>query len=68
MVGKPPRKQRSSRFVITEKVEIEKLPPFMGNFIFILSSNSSLCSRNRTRRAATALCQETASMRRAIRL
>ncbi|PCH38079.1 protein phosphatase 2A regulatory B subunit [Wolfiporia cocos MD-104 SS10] len=29
MVGKPPRKQRSSRFVITEKVEIEKLPPFM---------------------------------------
>jgi serine/threonine-protein phosphatase 2A regulatory subunit B' len=27
---KPPRKQRSSRFVITEKVEIEKLPPFMG--------------------------------------
>ena len=30
IVGKPPRKQRSSRFVITEKVEIEKLPPFMG--------------------------------------
>ncbi|TFL07623.1 phosphatase 2A regulatory B subunit-domain-containing protein [Pterulicium gracile] len=29
MVGKPPRKQRSSRFVVTEKVEIEKLPPFM---------------------------------------
>lgn len=29
---KPPRKQRSSRFVITEKVEIEKLPPFMGLF------------------------------------
>lgn len=28
---KPPRKQRSSRFVITEKVEIEKLPPFMGS-------------------------------------
>ena len=27
---KPPRKQRSSRFVITEKVEIEKLPPFLG--------------------------------------
>jgi len=27
---KPPRKQRSSRFVITEKVEIEKLAPFMG--------------------------------------
>ncbi|KAI0079943.1 B56-domain-containing protein [Panus rudis PR-1116 ss-1] len=28
IVGKPPRKQRSSRFVVTEKVEIEKLPPF----------------------------------------
>ncbi|KAF5315977.1 hypothetical protein D9611_004633 [Ephemerocybe angulata] len=28
MVGKPPRKQRSSRFVVTEKVEIERLPPF----------------------------------------
>jgi serine/threonine-protein phosphatase 2A regulatory subunit B' len=32
IVGKPPRKQRSSRFVITEKVEIERLPPFMGRF------------------------------------
>lgn len=30
IVGKPPRKQRSSRFVVTEKVEIERLPPFMG--------------------------------------
>lgn len=29
MVGKPPRKQRSSRFVVTEKVDIERLPPFM---------------------------------------
>ncbi|KAM6500582.1 protein phosphatase PP2A0 B subunit gamma isoform [Amanita muscaria] len=28
IVGKPPRKQRSSRFVVSEKVEIEKLPPF----------------------------------------
>ncbi|KAL0071524.1 serine/threonine-protein phosphatase 2A 56 kDa regulatory subunit delta isoform [Marasmius tenuissimus] len=28
MVGKPPRKQRSSRFVVTEKVEIERLAPF----------------------------------------
>ncbi|KAG2125110.1 hypothetical protein DEU56DRAFT_585205 [Suillus clintonianus] len=26
IVGKPPRKQRSSRFVVTEKVDIEKLP------------------------------------------
>jgi serine/threonine-protein phosphatase 2A regulatory subunit B' len=32
MVGKPPRKQRSSRFVVTEKVDIERLPPFMGKF------------------------------------
>jgi hypothetical protein len=30
MVGKPPRKQRSSRFIVTEKVDIERLPPFMG--------------------------------------
>ncbi|KAJ7152598.1 putative B-type regulatory subunit of protein phosphatase 2A [Mycena crocata] len=28
-VGNPPRKQRSSRFVITEKVHIEPLPPLM---------------------------------------
>jgi serine/threonine-protein phosphatase 2A regulatory subunit B' len=27
---KPPRKQRSSRFVPTQKVDIERLPPFMG--------------------------------------
>lgn len=30
MVGKPPRKQRSSRFVVNERVEIERLPPFLG--------------------------------------
>jgi serine/threonine-protein phosphatase 2A regulatory subunit B' len=29
IVGKPPRKQRS-RFVITEKIDIERLPPLMG--------------------------------------
>lgn len=29
-VVKPPRKQRSSRFVTSEKVEIEKLPSFSG--------------------------------------
>ncbi|KIK91034.1 hypothetical protein PAXRUDRAFT_831176 [Paxillus rubicundulus Ve08.2h10] len=28
IVGKPPRKQRSSRFVVTERVEIERLAPF----------------------------------------
>ena len=33
MVGKPPRKQRSSRFVVTEKVEIERLPAFAGALI-----------------------------------
>jgi serine/threonine-protein phosphatase 2A regulatory subunit B' len=32
MAGKPPRKQRSSRFVVTDKVEIERLPPFNGSF------------------------------------
>ena len=30
IVGKPPRKQRSSRFVVTEKAEIEKLAAFNG--------------------------------------
>jgi serine/threonine-protein phosphatase 2A regulatory subunit B' len=30
IVGKTPRKQRSSRFYVTEKVEIQKLPNFMG--------------------------------------
>jgi serine/threonine-protein phosphatase 2A regulatory subunit B' len=34
IVGKPPRKQRSSRFVVTEKVDIERLPPFMGTSTF----------------------------------
>ncbi|KAN0133831.1 protein phosphatase PP2A0 B subunit gamma isoform [Lactarius tabidus] len=29
IVAKPPRKQRSSRFVVTEKVEIERLAPFL---------------------------------------
>jgi len=32
MVGKPPRKQRSSRFHVTERVEIERLPSFNGEF------------------------------------
>lgn len=34
IVGKPPRKQRSSRFVVTEKVDIERLAPFTGWFFF----------------------------------
>lgn len=33
-VGKTPRKQRSSRFYVTEKVEIEKLPNFAGKCLF----------------------------------
>jgi len=30
IAGKTPRKQRSSRFYVTERVEIEKLPSFNG--------------------------------------
>ena len=40
MVGKPPRKQRSSRFVVTEKVDIEKLPPFAGEYRSVMSCMS----------------------------
>jgi serine/threonine-protein phosphatase 2A regulatory subunit B' len=32
IVGKAPRKQRSSRFYASDKVEIEKLPAFAGKF------------------------------------
>jgi hypothetical protein len=32
IVGKSPRKQRSSRFHVTEKVHLEKLPAFSGEF------------------------------------
>lgn len=34
IVGKPPRKQRSSRFVVTQHVDIERLPSFAGMFLF----------------------------------
>ena len=37
MVGKPPRKQRSSRFIVTEKVDIERLPPFLGESLIFLA-------------------------------
>jgi serine/threonine-protein phosphatase 2A regulatory subunit B' len=30
IVGKSPRKQRSSRFHVTERVDLDKLPGFMG--------------------------------------
>ena len=43
IVGKPPRKQRSSRFIVTEKVEIERLAPFAGLFF---SSPSLPCLFN----------------------
>jgi serine/threonine-protein phosphatase 2A regulatory subunit B' len=35
IVGKPPRKQRSSRFIVTEKVDIERLAPFLGLSLLI---------------------------------
>ncbi len=35
ITGKPPRKQRSSRFHPSEKVEIERLPSFAGPFILL---------------------------------
>lgn len=41
IVGKPPRKQRSSRFVVTEKVEIERLPAFNGSLFRIYGASSS---------------------------
>jgi hypothetical protein len=55
MVAKPPRKQRSSRFVVTEKVEIERLPPFMGlSYPFSILSLSHRRSRNPSQRAPSA--------------
>lgn len=38
MVGKPPRKQRSSRFHVTEKVEIERLPAFNGTVFHLIAA------------------------------
>lgn len=35
--GKPPRKQRSSRFVVNEKVEIERLPAFSGLCLLLIT-------------------------------
>ena len=65
---KPPRKQRSSRFVITEKVEIEKLPPFMGlSRVSVVARNWRELTLFRRRdvacRASTALRQEASPMR-----
>jgi serine/threonine-protein phosphatase 2A regulatory subunit B' len=52
IVGKPPRKQRSSRFVVTEKVEIERLAPFMGLLYHLRTSiNVSPPFRNPPKRA-----------------
>jgi serine/threonine-protein phosphatase 2A regulatory subunit B' len=36
IVGKTPRKQRSSRFHVVEHVELEKLPGFNGQYMLIL--------------------------------
>jgi len=42
MVGKPPRKQRSSRFHVTEKVEIERLPAFNGMHTWLFAGRERL--------------------------
>lgn len=65
---KPPRKQRSSRFVITEKIEIEKLPPFMGpSRVFVVEHNwrelTPFLRRDGAFRTSTTLRQEASSMR-----
>lgn len=36
IVGKTPRKQRSSRFHVSESVELEKLPAFNGGLASLL--------------------------------
>ena len=67
IVGKPPRKQRSSRFVVTERVEIERLPPFMGKYPTRVHFNIILILlRNSATRTPTTLCQEITSMPRLI--
>ena len=57
IVGKPPRKQRSSRFVVTEKVDIERLPPFMGDNLSLIAIYFSkpLGFRHATKRTTTAI-------------
>lgn len=44
IVGKPPRKQRSSRFHINERVEIERLPSFAGEFASYCAALIRLCA------------------------
>ena len=71
IVGKPPRKQRSSRFVVTEKVEIEKLPPFAGSHSFQTypcRATTNPIPRNSTHRALSTIYQEAQSMPCIIRL
>ena len=41
-MAKTPRKQRSSRFHVTERVELERLPGFMGAFAFAGSGHTEL--------------------------
>ncbi len=67
--GKPPRKQRSSRFVVNEKVEIERLPAFSGSsgpFLHMFCSHFIL--RNPGERASSTIHQEVAPMRSRLRL
>jgi len=49
IVGKAPRKQRSSRFYVSDKVEIEKLPNFSGTSQACLLVIQTLMSRYPTR-------------------
>jgi hypothetical protein len=72
IVGKPPRKQRSSRFVPNEKIEIERLPPFMGeraspDVAWVQSGSNFLC-RDGAERASAAVPEEAAPVPRHFRL
>ena len=74
-LSKTPRKQRSSRFHVTEKVELERLPGFLGesNILIELHPASRLtlscCSSRRgpRRRAPRSLPPETSPMCRRFR-
>ncbi|KAH7103940.1 protein phosphatase 2A regulatory B subunit [Auriculariales sp. MPI-PUGE-AT-0066] len=45
MLPKPPRKQRSSRFHVTERVEIERLPAFNGEYLVPMDGRPELFIR-----------------------
>lgn len=52
-IAKTPRKQRSSRFHVSEKVEIQRLPSFMGALLSLEISRGELTTRRRTLQRAT---------------